>query len=248
MTVIENLKRKIYVFYNYNTNRINRLVIIVIGTIIALGIFSVINKIHSRSKYYSQLNDTVNEITQLIDNIRMIYHIHENDNLSDIISLLNKHNVLPPDMYKNGLLYNAYDGNIIIEPAADFINKNTVHKTFKISYQKIPYQICKDLFIINWGSPENGYLGAAGGIIYSDGSDTALFDIDAPTDEDKIIKTHDENGKEVLIKKHAKYKMNIAKPNLTPADINYNREQAETACKCKDKGDICSFALRYIAM
>ena len=237
----QTIKRKIIRFYNYHTNQINRYAIIIVGVIVVLCIFSVLSYAYSRLRHYRLLNKTVVQITQLINNTRTIYDIN-NENVYNIPALLNKYNVLPPDMYKNGQLYNLYDGKIIISPSTDIIkSKNFApQKTFKLSYQNLSYETCVSLASLDWGNNSNGYLAEAAGNIKLNGYDSAYNDIDAPENEDKIIKTKDKNGKNIFVKQRAKIRTNVSTKR-------FSIEQAKAACFCENKGDICSFALRYIA-
>ena len=196
-----------------------------------------------------QLNNTVREavtqMAQLTSNIRVFYSVHYTDPIPSIQKMVEM-GALPISLFKDQIIANPFGGQIVIEQSKPFRYKknNTLMATFKISYQGLSHEACVRLATINWGGSEQGLVAMAAGIVKSDGTDTALKDIDDNFSTQQTFEKKNTEGKKRTIHAAVHYKMNVAKPENNFSPVPFSEEAAHVACEC-EQYENCSFALNY---
>ena len=187
-------------------------------------------------RYGTLLNATVQQISQVIDNIRMTYTIHNPYGEFSVPRLVET-GFLPPFMMKNNELYNLYGGRIVIMPAPMIENraKELATPTFKLSYQGLSKQTCIDLALLDWGDKIKGLVAVALGVAEW-GADSALNAVDG------MEYNNMGNGG---MPRPRQYTFNVAKPGDTLYPVPFSKANAKLGCSCQTKKDNCSFALRY---
>jgi len=241
--------RKILRFYNYHTNGVQATIIIIVGVSIMLGIFSLFEKANKRLDNVNTISATVAEIPNLVGNIRALYTIEDLSNI-DIIDRLRERGAIPRNLLHSGLVRNLYDGQIIAQQSEPVFDEhgNVKYLTFKLSYQGLPYEACLEIAKLDWGDDKNGLLAVAIGSVNADGYDNALYDVDHEKEDGKIVEKVGKDGKVKKIRQRAKYRFNVAKPGDSFMPTPFSKNNAESGCSCKNKGNTCSFALRYSAV
>lgn len=233
---------KIFDFYDRNHKKLKKIFLFTFGCIFLL-LFSRLSiwAIH-RYTFNRDLNRTVNQISQLIDNVRTTYAVHTTTK-TDIMKLMAQSNTMPDFLVKDGKLINIYGGNIAVLSSTPIIRNGKSLPTFKIAYQGLKKEVCMALSYLEWGDEESGLISVALGSIDSEGVDTALRDIEEEI-EDEEVEITIPGGRKKLVKLPKKMMMNIAKPGDAMNPIPFDPTLAEDGCNCGSQRS-CSFALRY---
>lgn len=234
----------VFDFYEKNAKKLNRLfkwtgLLIALFIIINLGVWA-----YNQYTYTVQLKRTINQISQLIDNVRTTYAVHT-ESKTDIMKLMAQSGTVPGFMVKDGKLYNVYGGTVAVSsslPIEDKMVKKML-PTFKIAYQGLKKDVCVALAKLNWGGDENGLVAAAVGYIDNTGADTALRDIEKDT-QGGIKDVVEKDGNIRKIKQPSYTLPTVGKPKDRFNPVPFGDVLAQSGCACGNKRS-CSFALRY---
>ena len=192
-----------------------------------------------------KLQSSVVQIAQLTENIRVFYTVHGNEPIPSIQKMVEV-GAIPKTLFKDDTITNPFGGPIVIKQAKTLTDKigKIISPTFKISYQKLSHESCVSLATLNWGGKEQGLVAVAGGHIASDGTDTALSDIDGDFSTIKTAATTDNDGEKITVSAAVHYKNNVAKPGDGFMPTPFSEDAAHVACSCEEY-DNCTFALNY---
>ncbi|MBQ9034664.1 MAG: hypothetical protein IJ099_01720 [Alphaproteobacteria bacterium] len=190
------------------------------------------------------LNQTTAEISQLVENIRNFYVLHNQDE-KITENLLQKVELIPPSMLQKGQIINPYGGRVIVATSLPMkTDKNTLFETFKISLQGLPHEACVALSQISWGSAEQGLQAVALGHVDANDNDKAFTDIDKQYKKTEIIEVQDKDGQWQRIALPPQYEQNVAKPKAGEVTPLFTESEAFFNCSCGNERR-CSFALQY---
>ena len=213
-------------------------------------LFKFVNKSFGNLDHLNKLNETTLQISQLVDSIRQVYTIHQDEKITSMDRLI-EIGAIPASLVVNDRgnrrVINPYGGNIVIEAAAPLINKeeNLESPTFKMSYQGLPKTACSSLAIMDWGNNLKGLIAVAiGSVNLQTGEDRALKDIDKKKETEEVIEITDRQGRKRLIKRPSRPRMNVAKPNDEFMATPFSSNIAKMECSCGSANN-CSFALHY---
>ena len=225
-------------FYSHNKKRLLALIkLILISFFIFIGV-RITKTLVERFYYVQKLNSMVNQMAQILDNVRTLYAIGGYD--VDINRMLIKSQTIPANFIKNGKLVNMYGGNIIITKSAPVIDEEgNLYPTFKISYQGLSRDICVAMATITWEGIGSGLIAEATGYVDENGIDTALHDIEQDARDINL-----QTQRQYFSKEHIS---TVAKPFDRFIPTPFNKYQAMRGCACIKKHN-CSFAMRYYAM
>ncbi len=201
----------------------------------------------STKKQLADLTDievTVSQISQLVDNIRQMYIIHQDERVLAKEKLV-EYGAVPAAMLQGGSIVNNFGGKVLIEASKPLENAKefVMSPTFKISYQGLSKENCVALAMMDWGGKEQGLLAAAIGSVDYQGNDTAFTDIDKEAERQKPVKYRDKFGHMRYRKPHMHFSTNVARPDDKFVPVPFTQSQAELGCNCS--GTNCSFALHY---
>ncbi len=223
-------------------------VIAVFGGGITYAVQDFASKRYDYVRYTTVLNDTTQQISRLIDNVRNFYAINPDKPLDDLPNLVNM-GVIPSSVIRgvgeNAYIENPFGGKVIIAQARPLWDKNkkVSSPTFKMSYQGLPRRACIDLATLNWGDNRKGLIAmAVGEVDLKTGVDSAFTDIDA---DPRKKKQEDELTPDGLphMGFHRFFTMNVAKPGDPSMPAPFSKGSAEMACMCRDGR--CAFAVQY---
>ena len=191
------------------------------------------------------LNQTTNQMSQIIDNIRMVYTIHTDEKVTTMKRLI-EIGAIPPTMVDHGEIINPYGGNVIIEASypLENVEEAVESPTFKMSYQGLSHETCVSLARMDWGDKVKGLLAVAIGSVDEEGVDKALVDIDKKFKPEKPVEFIDRRGRRRIIRPRKRYQLNVAKPGDSFMPTPFSKDNAIAGCNCYS-GPECSFALRY---
>ncbi len=229
-------------------NKITLIVCILVSFL--LGVFILAVKFaqfsYERVNDLTQLNYTVAQISQIVDNIRQVYMIHGTDTVLSNEFLL-KSGAVPKSLIKNGRIVNPYGGDIIIKPSVPIENKKEKlsSPTFKLSYQGLEQKVCINLALLNWGDLSKGLQAVSIGYVDAQGYDSALETIDTPPVPDTPEEYVDPSGQLRRRPVVPKFHLNVAKPKDKFSPTPFAYERARAGCMCQG-GRFCSFALQYM--
>ena len=191
------------------------------------------------------LDATTQQVSQIIDNVRMAYAIYNEEKEFSMERLIEL-GAVPESIVYGKQAYNLYGGDIVIEPSRPLENiKEAVESpTFKMSYRGLPHQVCVDMAIMDWGDKLKGLLAIAIGK-YDGEHDTALEEIDKIYKKPEPIVFIDKRGRKRTLQPRQHYVMNVAKPGDDFMPAPFSLEFAEGGCDCAKHESDCSFAWRY---
>lgn len=194
----------------------------------------------------TQINYTVAQISQIVDNIRQVYMIHGTDTVLNNEFLL-KSGAVPKLLVRGNRIVNPYGGDIIIKPSVPIVNKqeDLSSPTFKMSYQGLEREVCINLALLNWGDLSKGLQAVAIGFIDPAGKDVAMETIDNPPPPDEPEEYLDASGQLRRRPVLPKYHMNVAKPKDKFVPTPFSYEKALAGCRCEGRPN-CTFALQYM--
>ena len=244
-------EREIKIKRETRLSKRNKIILIVgIVLLFLLGVAALAVKFaqfsYQRVNDLTQLNYTVAQISQIVDNIRQVYMIHGTDTVLNNEFLL-KSGAVPKSLIKNGRIVNPYGGDIIILPSVPIENKKEKisSPTFKMAYQGLEQKVCINLALLNWGDLSKGLQAVSTGIVDASGNDTSLETIDDQPESDEPEEYLDAQGKLRRRPARPKYHFNVAKPNDKFSPTPFPFEKARAGCACNG-GQFCSFALQYM--
>jgi type II secretory pathway pseudopilin PulG len=196
-----------------------------LGVLAIVGILS-IGGIAGYSKALAKVknNQLINQVSQLVMNIRALYFTQKDFSGMDIPALINS-GAVPGDMLTDDAsedtIKHIYNGEIRIFPSLDATGK---HGAFEIYVLGLKSDACVVLATMDWGQdPSSGfegmYIGAA-----DDVSAPLLADVHSPTD------SRPENG--------------IFTAGLHDDSVPLSVTKALSACTCA--GNTCILGLKYI--
>lgn len=213
-------------------------------------LFKFLNKSYGNLDHLNKLNETTLQISQLVDSIRQVYTIHQDEQIASMDKLI-EIGAIPASLIVNEggkrKIVNPYGGNIVIESSDPLVNEqeNLASPTFKMSYQGLPKDACSSLAIMDWGNNLKGLIAVAiGSVNRQTGEDEALRDIDKKKETEETIEIKNSQGKKRFIKRPARQKMNVAKPNDEFMPTPFSEHVAKMGCSCGGSNN-CSFALHY---
>lgn len=191
------------------------------------------------------LNATTQQVSQIIDNVRMSYAIYRDEKEISMERLIEL-GAVPESIVYGKHAYNLYGGDIVIEPSRPLENiKEAVESpTFKMSYRGLPHQACVEMALLDWGDKLKGLLAIAIGE-YDGEHDTALEEIDKIYKKPEPIVFIDPRGRKRTILPRQHYVLNVAKPGDDFMPAPFSLEYAEGGCSCARHESDCSFAWRY---
>ena len=195
-----------------------------------------------RYLFNRDLNRTVHQISQLVDNVRTTYAVHTTQK-TDIMKLMAQSNTMPDFLVRDGRLINVYGGGIVVASSKPMMDGHVSYPTFKIAYQGLKKDICVALSALNWGNLESGLISEAVGSIDAGGVDTALRDLEEDN-EAKTIEVTDKKGRKRNVTLPPQRLSTVAKPDDSFNPTPFNPVVAENGCSCERKRS-CTFALRY---
>ena len=229
-------------FYDTNKKKLKRIFKLTFWCIVAIVAIRTSVWAVQRYLFNRDLNRTVHQISQLVDNVRTTYAVHTTQK-SDIMRLMAKSNTMPDFLVKDGKLINVYGGGIVVASSKPVIEGHVSFPTFKIAYQGLRKDVCIALSALNWGSLESGLISEAVGSIDANGTDTALRDLEEDGEE-KVAEITDKKGRKRTITLPPQRLSTVAKPEDSFNPTPFNPVVAEKGCSCKEYRS-CSFALRY---
>lgn len=197
--------------------------------------------------FYTTLNQTTNQISQLVDNVRNTYKIRDLKEISTMDSLIDAGAIPVVLIDEFGNVKNPFGGNIVIETSEPLENvkEAVTSPTFKMSYQGLSHRACVALARMDWGDKLKGLIAVAIGQIDPDTDiDNALTDVDAKPKKVEEITFTDSRGRRRVYRPRQELKMNIAKPNDDFMPTPFTEDGADAGCTCSTNRN-CSFALRY---
>jgi len=219
----------------------------VIFVTVAYYFWKTVQKSFLDLQYYTTLNQTTTQISQLVDNIRNVYKIHAKEKVSTMEGLIRIGAVPKVMMDDFGNIKNPFGGNIYIiasEPLEN-IKEAVKSPTFKMSYQGLSRRACVSLATMDWGDKMKGLVAVAIGAVDSDTDvDSALKDIDAKPEPAKVVTYTDKRGRKRVYRPRQEIEMNVAKPNDDFIPTPFPKDLALSGCSCGNHKN-CSFALRY---
>lgn len=233
---------KIFDFCERNYKKLKKIFILTFSCIFLLLFFRLSLWAIERYTFNRDLNRTVNQISQLVDNVRTTYAVHTTTK-TDIMRLMANSNTLPDFMVKEGKLYNVYGGGIVVSSSAPVMEGSASLPTFKIAYQGLKKNVCMALAYLNWGGEQSGLISEALGYIDENGVDTALRDIEE-NQENQYVEVAGREGQMKLMVLPKRTLLNVAKPGDTLNPPPFSEVLAESGCDCGTRR-ACSFALRY---
>ncbi len=236
-----NIER-IFDFCERNYKKLKRIFIITFSCIFLLLFSRLTIWAVNRYTFNRDLNRTVNQISQLIDNVRTTYAVNTSTK-TDIMRLMAQSNTMPGFLVQDGKLVNIYGGGIAVSSANPVIRDDKSLPTFKIAYQGLKKDVCMALSYLDWGGKESGLISVALGSIDSEGVDTALRDIEEDV-EDEQVEITIPGGRKKWVKLPRKIMANIAKPDDVSNPTPFTEDLADEGCNCGSQRS-CSFALRY---
>ena len=229
-------------FYEHNYKKLKRIFIFTSVCIFLLLFSRLVMWTTERYVFNRDLNRTVNQISQLVDNVRTTYAVHT-ETKTDIMRLMAQSNIMPDFMVDDGKLLNVYGGGISVVSSSPIIFGEESFPTFKIAYQGLSKEVCMALSYLNWGGIESGLISEALGYIDENGVDTALRDIEEDT-TNEVVEIDIPGGRKKWVKLPQRVLANVARPEDAMNPLPFSEKAAEEGCKC-DKNRSCSFALRY---
>jgi hypothetical protein len=193
-----------------------------------------------------RLNDTVNQISQLVENVRTALLVQPDTDLSDISSLVKK-GIVPLNMVRQNRNHpiNRYGGDVLIARSLPIMSASgTEIPSFKIAYLGLSQEACINLAVMNWGTKEQGLVAVALGYLQPNGKDKAFTYIDMENNKDKMVEKIGADGQKKVIIVPKQNITNVAKPGDRAMPTPFSEERAEIECSC-ERGNNCSFAVRY---
>ena len=238
----ESNLEKIFDFCERNYKKLKRIFLLTFTCVFLLLFFRLTLWAVERYTFNRDLNRTVNQISQLIDNVRTTYAVHTTTK-TDIMRLMAASNTMPNFLVKEGKLYNVYGGGIVVSSSAPIVDGDKSFPTFKIAYQGLKKDVCMALAYLDWGGEQSGLISEALGYIDAEGVDTALRDIEDSQD-DRIIEVAGKGGEVKLVMLPKQMLHNVAKVGDTLNPPPFTEILADSGCDCGNRR-ACSFALRY---
>ncbi|MBR3676764.1 MAG: hypothetical protein IKN71_06485 [Alphaproteobacteria bacterium] len=196
-----------------------------------------------RYLFNRDLNRTVHQISQLVDNVRTTYAVNTAVQKTDIMRLMVKANTVPDFLVRDGRLINVYGGGIVVASSTPIMDGPIPRPTFKIAYQGLRKDVCMALSALNWGTVESGLIAEAVGYVDETGTDTALRDLEEDNLE-KSMEVTDKKGRKKTVVIPPRRLGTVARPADTYNPTPFNEVMAEKGCACKNYRS-CTFALRY---
>ena len=238
----ESNLEKIFDFYDRNHKKLKKIFVITFSCIFLLLFSRLLIWAVGRYTFNRDLNRTVNQISQLIDNVRTTYAVHTSAK-TDIMRLMAQSGTMPDFLVKDGELINVYGGSIVVASSLPVVSGEKSFPTFKIAFQGLKKDVCMALSQLNWGNAESGLISEAIGYINDKGIDTALHDIEE-INEDAVVEVVIPGGRRKLVKIPRRVMQNVAKPNDDMNPTPFTSALADAGCDCGAQRS-CSFALRY---
>ena len=143
------------------TNQNGRSMIEMLGVLAIIGVLSVGGIAgYSKAMMKFRINKTIDQITQISQNVRMLYGKQRQKNYRNLNTrILYKANLAPKEMFKEGTSYymmNAWGGPFSIGRAnSEDYNIKVLENNngyFVLSLLNIPAEACIELVTQNWGS------------------------------------------------------------------------------------------------
>ena len=130
-------------------------VLAIIGVLSAGGLAG-----YSKAMFKHKLNNTMDQITMLVTNIRTMYGTQ--DNYSNISGTIDKLGIIPAAMGSSySKLVNPFKGTVTILPSNATGNDETTATAFVVTYNGLPKEACIALATADWGAGAgSGFLGA----------------------------------------------------------------------------------------
>lgn len=210
--------------------------------------FSLLKVNYQSLQFLTKLNFTTQQISNLVDNIRIHYMVYDDEETDTSVQRLIEVDAIPRSIISadKKSLVNPYGGEIVIAPSEKLrnIRDNLESSTFKMSYQGLPKDVCVSLAMMDWGDKVKGLLAVAiGSYDEETGVDLAWEDVDKRDTDVKFTSFIDEKGRARSIRQRRHYSMNVAKPDDHFLPTPFSKGNATSGCKCEE--DNCTFALRY---
>ena len=148
------------------TNQTGRSMIEMLGVLAIIGVLSVGGIAgYSKAMMKFKINKTIDQISQISQNIRTLYARQRNyGNLSERI--LYKANLAPREMFEGGSgdysMTNPFGGNVSINSSGIGKNNSYDQKAFTITLTNLPEEACIELATQDWGSDAGSGLIAVG--------------------------------------------------------------------------------------
>ena len=199
------------------TNQTGRSMIEMLGVLAIIGVLSVGGIAgYSKAMMKFKINKTIDQISQISQNIRTLYARQRNyGNLSSRI--LYKANLAPREMFEGGSgdysMTNAFGGSVDIGTRGKNVDGD--NKAFFIHFNGLPEEACIELMTQDWGSDTGSGLIAVGTF------NVSFYYVGCSGDADKGIACP--GGAEVSVP--------------MPVDV------AVDTCNCSETG--CTFELKY---
>ena len=129
-------------------------VLAIIGVLSAGGLAG-----YSKAMFKHKLNNTMDQITMLVTNIRTMYGTQ--DSYADIGTTIDKLGIIPAAMgSKASKLVNPFKGTVSIAPSDAASNGD--NRAFTVTYAGLPTEACIALSTADWGSGAgSGFIGVS---------------------------------------------------------------------------------------
>ena len=142
------------------TNQSGRSMIEMLGVLAIIGVLSVGGIAgYSKAMTKYRINKTIDQITQISQNVRMLYGKQRQKNYGNLSGkILYKANLAPKEMFGSGYsMTNAWGGHVTVKAATK--NKSAYdNKAFIVSFYDIPEEACIELATQDWGSDTSSGL------------------------------------------------------------------------------------------
>ncbi len=147
---------------NVNVNEKGRSMVEMLGVLAIIGVLSAGGLAgYSKAMFKHKLNNTIDQITMIVTNIRTLYGTQGNyEGLSNEMAI--KAGAIPSSMYTAGdtnyTLVNPFKGNVTIETAA--AKEGLTDTAFVIQYDHLPSEACVQIATSDFGTGAgSGFIG-----------------------------------------------------------------------------------------
>lgn len=209
---------------------------------------------HRDLEYLTKLNETTTQMSQIIDSIRQVQTIYDDEEVITTDRLIQL-GVIPESILQSHgdgrKIINPFGGEVLIQSSKPLRSKDWLVEspTFKLSYQGLSHRACVALATMDWGDTIKGLMAiAVGDYNPYEKVDTAFRDIDFDAEDERKAEEEqqrkDKKGFRRNWRPRMRYIMNVAKPGDENMPTPFSKEAADVACSCYNR-DTCSFAVLY---
>ncbi|MBO6281282.1 MAG: hypothetical protein J6N49_01990 [Alphaproteobacteria bacterium] len=207
-----------------SSNETGRSMIEMLGVLAIIGVLSVGGIAgYSKAMMQYKINKTVDQVSQIVGNMRTLYGSQKNYANIDA-TILKKAHIIPDEMWGDGYsdLSNAFGGDVVIETSDK--KNGSDNKAFTVELFDLPEEACMALATYDWGS------GSSSGLIAISASNFSGLNGYWYSGCSGSINT----GSQALI---------VACPNGDRVSVPMPVDKAAEGCECPNSE--CRFALKF---